>query len=220
MNLILPPGYNPKLIGIHGHAGVGKDTLAQYFHKTRPDTWWLAFAEPLREAASKMFGIPMDVFTSPVFKNDPNVYWGVSPREILQFVGTELIRNHIEDLWRGAAPGLGANFWITRMYGILIGELDSLPYTDEDTVVISDVRFQNEYDWIIANKGIIIHLTRPGHEGKVGIPGHQSEAGINITTPERTFHLENNSTLDDLYAKADVIVNASGIYPFHSPDQF
>lgn len=69
------------------------------------------------------------------------------------------------------------------------------------------MRFQNEYDFIIANNGIVIHLTRPGFSGNVGISNHASESGIaNFHTPEATFHVENNSTLPELYAKIDAIV--------------
>lgn len=193
-----------KLIGIHGHAGVGKDTISGYLHSNYKNVYGEAFAGPLKDGCVEVFGIDREYFDGPDLKNVVNDYWGVSPRQIAQFVGTELFRIQI-----GGLLTLDKSFWIKRLAGRLTGELNEYqnPYSPGDCVVIADVRFQNEYDWIIANEGIIIHVTRPGHAGNVGITSHASEAGIpNFHTPEAYFHVDNSSSLNDLYAKVDAIV--------------
>lgn len=200
-----------KLIGIYGHAGVGKDTVSAHLHFTYKNVYGESFAGPLKAACSEAFGIDLEDFTDPDVKNVINDYWGVSPRMIAQFVGTELFRNNVGKLLDTKYMIIpGENFWITRLGGRLIGALNEYknnPYTPGDCVVISDVRFQNEYDWIIANDGIVIHLTRPGFIGNVGIINHASESGIsNLHTPEATFHVSNDSTLEALYEKVEAII--------------
>ena len=196
-----------KLIGIHGHAGVGKDTISAYLHSNYKNVYGEAFAGPLKDACVEAFGIEREFFDDPDLKNIPNEYWKVSPRQIAQFVGTELFRQNI---WQLVGWDVGNSFWIHRLEGRLtgaLGEYKNNPYAPGDCVIISDVRFQNEYDWIIANEGIIIHVTRPGCTGNVGISGHSSEAGIpNFHTPEAYFHVDNSGTLDELYAKVDAII--------------
>ena len=81
-----------KLIGICGHAGSGKDTVADYIRHAHDNTWKLAFAKPLKEAAAILFGIPLDAFTETDWKEVPDAYWDLTPRAAAQFFGTEMVR--------------------------------------------------------------------------------------------------------------------------------
>jgi hypothetical protein len=213
--MILPPQPIPypvktgiNLIGIHGKAGAGKDTVSDFITESYENHYWEAFANPLKEVASKAFGIPISQLYDSTFKEVEGDFWGVSPRQISQYLGTEMFRVGLAAL----IPGIGADFWVKRMQGILNGDLVDPLYQDYyvpgDTVVISDVRFQNEYDFIISNGGIIIHLTRPGADGTVGIPNHISESDINLYNKERTFLCENNGTILDLQEKiASILIS-------------
>jgi len=197
----------PNLIGIYGHARSGKDTVKDFIIDNFKNHYSIAFADPLKEAASIAFGIPLDHFYQNDIKEMVNPAWDVSPRAIAQFMGTEMFRDTISKL----CPVISNNFWIHRMALRLANHYvpeNEGEYDPEDTVVIPDVRFQNEYDWVIQNGGIIIHLTRDGADGKVGIPGHSSEHLINLHTPERTFICENNSSISELHRKiANIIVS-------------
>ena len=209
----------PKLIGICGHAGCGKDTVASYLHSTRPNTWTESFATPLKIAAAAMFGISIDFFTDLNYKELPHEYWKVSPRQMAQFFGTEMVRNTMHAL----LPDVAHNFWVARLEAVLANQIGDVEYTTDDVVTIPDVRFQNEYDWVLQQGGIIIHLTRPNADGIVGIPSHKSEQGIGFKhTPERNYLVENNTSLDDLYATIDGIVSVAKIYPLNhtNPDSY
>lgn len=210
------PTVSCKLIGIHGHAGSGKDTVADYIRFTRENTWKIPFARALKEACVRLFGMPLESFHELELKEAVHPYWNISPRQAAQFFGTEMVRETLPRL----LPTIGSNFWIHRLAMTLNGLDESMPYDSDDVVVIPDVRFQNEYDWIIANGGIIIHLTRPGADGIVGIPSHASEAGILHTCPERTYPLSNQGSLDDLHAKVEDILTEANVYPFDNPDSF
>jgi hypothetical protein len=127
-------------------------------------------------------------------------FWGVSARKIVQFMGTEMFRQTVS----GLLPNIAANFWINRLELRLTNTYepdDEGPYEPHHTVVIPDVRFQNEYDWVIGSGGIIIHLTRPGADGIVGIQNHPSESTLNLHNHERTYLCENNGTISDLHRK-------------------
>lgn len=194
----------PKLIGITGHAGVGKDTVASYLNDWYENCYSESFAGPLKDACSYAFGIPLDDFYDAEAKETPVKYWNdLTPRKIAQFVGTEMFRETISKLF---GIEFVKDFWIRRLEGklsrqILLG--DDGHYYPEDTVVVPDVRFQNEYDWIIRNNGIVIHLVRDGKDGNVGIAGHASEAGVDFHTPTRTYLIRNNSSIGDLYNEVD-----------------
>lgn len=190
-----------KLIGIHGKAGVGKNTVSDFLCGSYKGYYEEAFADPLKQTAAVAFGIPITYFLDRDLKETPHPYWNKSPREILQSLGTEMFRNY-----------LGSDFWIRRMAGRVNNDLlpeDVGAYDEQDTVVIPDVRFQNEYDWIIANDGHIIHLTRPDIS-QVGIPGHSSESDINLHNLERTFTCDNDGTIAQLQRKiANYIISIS-----------
>lgn len=173
MNQFPPLTSGVSLIGITGHAGAGKDTVAEFLLATYANHYRYAFADPLKEAAAVAFGIPLQWFNSTSLKEVPHPNWNISPRKIAQFFGTELFRERIYQL----LPSIESDFWVQRMIIRLNNQYvpeDEGTLGAGDTVVIPDVRFQNEYDWIISQGGIIIHLTRPGADGNIGIPGHAS----------------------------------------------
>jgi hypothetical protein len=194
-----------QLIGIAGHAGVGKDTLCKYIYDYHRDTYREAFADPLKHACSHAFGIDVEVFSDPQLKNVRNEFWEVSPRHIAQFVGTEMFRDVINKL----TPEKFMSHWIRRMAGKISGEckLDHEgDYEPGDTIVIPDVRFQNEVDFIIANDGVVITLQRSGYEGNVGIEGHASEAGGLVIPHPYSYTIINNGTIPDMFNAFEGII--------------
>lgn len=190
------------LIGISGAAGSGKDTIADYIAETYATVYAESFAGPLKRAASEAFGIPLHHFHEPAHKEVPNPYWNVSPRQIAQFVGTEMFR---DVLWK-LLPEIQSNFWIKRLEGYLTGNLNRPGYDPEyeagDVIIIPDVRFQNEYNWLVRNGGKLIQLYREGATGEVGIPNHPSEQGI-VVDPFNTYTIHNNDTIEVLHEKVE-----------------
>lgn len=187
MKLTLPYSPIPEhitLIGIHGKAGSGKDTIANELSNT-----WLnhvkAFADPVRDLTATMFRIDRGLFIDRASKETIIPDLGYSPRELLQYVGTELVRDNVDE-----------QFWIKHMSWRIAASHSS-------TIIIPDVRFQNEVDWVLSHpKSYLISVHRPGIS-EVGIKNHASEAGIKI--PEeyvhKTYDIQNTGTLEDLYKK-------------------
>lgn len=196
-----------QLIGIQGHAGAGKDSIATYLHAFYKDVYIEHFADPLKACASAAFGIPVEDFSDPTLKNNPNSYWGVSPRQIAQFLGTEIFRETIGKL----IPTSQNTFWIDRLTGKLSGQLllgGEGEYDDGDTVITADVRFQNEVDYITNQGGVIITVERSGYEGNVGIPGHASETKGLVIPSTQSYKLFNNGTIPELLASVEGILPA------------
>lgn len=198
LNLSTDP-FPCTVIGIHGHAGAGKDTVAE---RVKSETEFFAertvispFAKPLRKACAKMFGLYELAFNCQESKEQRHGYWNVSPRQIAQFVGTELVRKH-----------LGENFWLKAKQILIEDYAQADEFSFNKIIIIPDVRFQNEYDWIISKGGIVIHLTRPGAEGNIGIPNHESEHPLNLHAKEKTYEIVNDGTLEQLYEKVDTFI--------------
>lgn len=190
-----------NLIGITGFAGVGKDTLAEGLQLQGYRQY--SFAGPLKAGCAELFGIPLDTFSNQDYKEEVHPYWNISPRKIAQFVGTEFFRDQITKL----LPDLEQSFWISRLEWELIQQYDS---PDQVKVVISDVRFQDELDWIISKGGKIIHLTRPGRDGTVGLSNHRSESSLDYSELEvgkNYFTYNNTGSLADLFAVAASIAS-------------
>jgi hypothetical protein len=174
----------PRLIGITGKAGVGKDTLADYlvrqhgFHK-------YAFADPIKRACEAAFGFTPDQWGNREWKESPNVALaGGSPRAaqiafgdgIRDYVGVDVWINLMEREWRHGS--------VCR----------TSPQDDCPTVcckqfhmVVSDVRRENEAAAILELGGSIIRITRPSPSPIKGVlANHSTERGL----PGRLVQLE------------------------------
>jgi hypothetical protein len=201
-----------KLIGIHGYAGVGKDTVADYIQSRHQDCYIEAFAAPLKRACAAAFGLNVEEFNRREWK-EAETFWSVTPRNIAQFVGTEMFRDMVIKLY----PQFKFSHWVrlleARLTGVSFPPEGEGYYEPGDTIIIPDVRFQDEANWIWENGGILIHLIRKGCEGKVGIPGHASEAGITVPdglffdSEVRHYLISNNSTLGDLYTTVNSFIH-------------
>lgn len=172
-----------KLIGLTGKAGAGKDTLAGLILEHAPGTT-RAFADPLRRAAKEIFGLTDDQMTDRVLKEQVIPYWEMSPRRILQLLGTEGVR-HV----------FGGDTWVRnadlRLQALEKQETaEALPL---DVVIWTDCRFAEEADWIHANGGIVIDVLRPSVEA---VESHSSEQGLPQDRIDAVFR--NTGTIEEL----------------------
>ena len=127
-----------------------------------------AFAGPLKQACGILFGFSYDQLHHPIVKEQQDQRWGKSPREILQWLGTDILRTHIN-----------RDFFIMHME-------HRIKQSKADYVVVSDVRFPNEAQFIKSMGGKVVKILRPGasttvHSGHVteqGIPDYQVDAFI------------------------------------------
>lgn len=172
-----------KIIGIHGRAGSGKDTIANHLKTYFPSFFRsVAFADAIREGMKASFGLTDAHFERPL-KNEPaEELCGKSPRDVMKPFGTEFGRLTIGD-----------NVWINRV----IPRVEALLGAGMN-VLVTDVRFENEAEWIRSNGGVIWHIDR-----KQGVEthNHPSESGIKFVKGD--VRIDNNETLGAFLDTAD-----------------
>lgn len=140
-----------QLIGLAGRARSGKDTSANYLAQTLGwDTY--AFADPIKDMLTPVFG---HHFRSGN-REEPFEWLGKSPRQLMQTLGTEWGRELIHP-----------HLWI-----LLANERLKVLRESGSGLIISDVRFQNEADWIRSEGGIVVEVRRPDLEK---VQEHKSE---------------------------------------------
>lgn len=174
----------PLLLGIAGPAGSGKDTIGTRL-SIHHDFVMTSFAEPLRCAAMEVFGLDYDHFIDRELKETVNGYWGLTPRQMLQRLGTEAIRGTF-----------GAEFWIRRWcqtYAEVQGT---------DNVVVTDVRFPEEAQMVRERGGIMVHVMRDG----VTRFNHASDQDIAFLAGDHA--IENDGDIKGLYAKVDDLLGS------------
>lgn len=159
------------LIGIAGPARAGKDTLCSYMLDNLDGIWLRSsFADPLKEML-RAIGVDCSDDAKAVVSDD----YGVTPRHMMQTLGTEWGRNLIDgDVWVKAFARLNAG----------------------KCVIVPDVRFENEAELVRAN-GVLIHLV-----GRGGIEGnHVSENAIAFKSGD--IVIDNSRDLAWLHAQVD-----------------
>lgn len=174
-----------RLIGITGKARSGKDTAASYLAEKHGLIRY-SFANPMKEAVKVMFGLTEDHVNGDL-KETVIPWLGVSPRRILQTLGTEWGRDTIRnDLWVVLAQ---------RQWEIISVATE---HTFHGGMIIPDVRFEDEAAFIRENGGTLVHIQR---EGAQQIEAHKSEAGVEFRLGD--WLIKNNGSIQELHKELD-----------------
>jgi hypothetical protein len=208
------------IIGVVGLIGAGKDTMADYLvniHQFRRES----FANTLKDAVSSVFGWDRDLLEgrtrhSREWREQVDAWWAdrlnmpeLTPRWVLQYWGTEVVRRSFHD-----------DTWIAS--------LENRLRKTTDDVVISDCRFPNEIGAIKRAGGLVVRVHRgpdPDWYGFAEMINRGPEKNIewswaktqldkfNIHASETAWIgtafdavIDNNSTMDHLYAQINDLV--------------
>jgi len=176
----------PLIIGVHGFKQSGKDTLARLlvdeFGYER-----VAFADRVKEAIHVIFGVPRKLlYGSDKDKQKPSgVRWEdlqdisrdtrddpevLSIRELLQIFATEICRSKIPSIW-----------------------YRYLPLPEGKRLVISDLRFRNEAEFLLNRGAHLVKVVRPSvggmdHESEQGLPDSMMNCVISNDGSLKMFH--------------------------------
>ena len=178
-----------KMIALTGPKGSGKDTVARLIKDQYDDVKTIAFADPIKKVIQHLFDLdPTNNDQYDLFKRTSVSYqlpgWhnhSVSGRDLVREIGM-LMRGY-DDFQFNAyvidrVNGESANLW-----------------------VVTDVRFDNEFE-LMRDLGVpIIQITRPGCD----YDGHATERGFADKTVD--FTIANDGSLSDLNTKTGIIVN-------------
>ena len=201
------------LIGVVGLIGSGKGTVSDRLeqkHHFRKDS----FAKSLKDAVSSMFNWDREMLEgktdeSRAWREKPDVFWSkrfgkdVTPRWVLQYFGTEVMRQGMHD-----------SIWIDSC----MARYDGKP------TVIADTRFENEIK-IIREMGGSILLVKRGQdpdwftdyvEGNI-VPKNIHLSEYAWAKSEYDHLITNDGTLEDLHSKIDDLLVSDKIT--HTPTE-
>ena len=168
------------MIGLVGKKGSGKDTMADFLVS---DYGYrkLAMADPLKKACKILFDFSDAQLSDHQEKERVDERWGISPRQAFQTMGTDLIRKHIFD-----------DFWLRR------ADMEVGHYLEEN-MVVSDIRFPNEAQWVKNHGGILIRIHSPC-----------------LIVPEEDTH-SSEVLMEDIIVDHELLNDkSSGIHAFHT----
>lgn len=127
------------LILITGAKQVGKDTLASFIIKWRPDFQQYALAGNLKKLTADIFGVSQYDVDEMKLREGSIVACGLSMRQLLQNIGQGVRK-------------LDPNFWCR-----------SIPIDTVENIVVSDLRLPAEYEYFKQNykgKMIVIKIIK------------------------------------------------------------
>lgn len=168
------------LIGLGYKKGSGKDTVADYLVRMK-GAKKMAFADSLKGACRELFSFTEEQLYGSR-KEAIDEYWGFSPREIMQKLGTDLFRNQVDkEIW--------------------IKTLDrKISLSESPIVVISDVRFENEATYIKESGGILINVFRNLPDSDT----HESENSL-VDYREWDHTINNTEGLFELFQNTEQV---------------
>lgn len=141
------------VLGIVGKKHAGKDTFAGFIKRYNPEYQILHYADRLKEVCTKVFPIPAKCYYEPELKEvafDQAIMidsylpsmeeelgvklhyenlLAMNPRQLLQLVGTQYVRNH------------HPHYWTDYLKNKIVTDQ---PDPETRCVIVPDVRFENE----------------------------------------------------------------------------
>lgn len=178
------------VIGLCGLAGSGKSTAARHLADAHGYVL-LPFAKPLK-AMARAFGLTQREMAGDLKEAPCEALCGKTPRQFMQWLGTEFGRQMI-----------GQDVWIEAWRrGVGEAHIDAIADLGDPTaqalIVSDDVRFENEATAVRAMGGVVIRIMRPG-AGSTSGAGHASEQFSG--TPDAI--IRNDGTEQDLCDRLD-----------------
>ena len=162
------------IVGLLGFIGSGKNAAGEILAERGFVP--LSFASSLKDATSAIFGwdrplLEGDANESRIFRETVDPFWtkkfgyDITPRIILQQFGTEVCRNH-----------LLSSVWVDSLERKIL---------QHKNVVITDMRFENEIEFVHNLGGSIIQIdrkeTRPEWFSLIHYPDDLQELGVHVS---------------------------------------
>lgn len=185
------------IILLSGKKRSGKDTVAEMLQEY-DEFIKVSFAYPIKKGISEFFGWSLDKIENQKEVVDP--IYGISPRQILQFLGTEVFQYKVKEAY---PDFIGQKVWAQRASI----EIREQYYNNRKNFIVTDNRFLHEVEAMCSlGKSldipcINIRITRdlPNQDT------HASETSINDFDSYIDYEIENNSSLEELRDKVKQI---------------
>jgi len=189
-----------KVIGLSGKMGSGKSTAAAYL-ATKLNYAIFAFADPLKQTVQQLTDAPASSLWGPSESRTPAV------RELLQVIGTDLVRKYYPDRWvtlmrRRIGTYEACTYDIHQM-------TNAYHLRDTKGIIIPDVRFKNELSYLNTINATTIRIVGKNNtvDKNNTAEAHESEVNLDsIQDASFTTVIHNDGTLETLHKKLDQII--------------
>lgn len=173
------------IIGLTGYKSSGKSLCANHLCE-KYNAHELAFADQLKLICSKLYNIPLANFYDAKLKEVVIDELCATPRQLMQVIGMKF-REVSDDI-----PEITVkNPWVFNVKNEIIKLFEK--YGRNVPIVISDVRFEDEFDMIKGLGGVIVRIHRP-IEKIPFLDNHVSETSMQSLKPD--YMICNNSSID------------------------
>lgn len=183
------------IIALCGLKRCGKDTLTEYVCNTY-NFKHMKISSKLKDIIKILFDFTPEQIEGNT-KETIDSRWDITPRNAMQFVGTDVFQFKIQDLM----PSVGRKFWIRSF-------LKDVP--QNQNIIISDMRFLHEYEELLKYTSdnnfrfMVIKIIRNINNLEEK-DNHISE--IEYLDIPCNYIFENNGSIQDLCVKFDDIVS-------------
>jgi dephospho-CoA kinase len=196
-----------QLVGLTGAIGSGKSKVAAYLSLMYNGVT-RSFASPLKQIAISFGFTESQIYGTQEQKKEINELWGISGREFMQKLGTEVFRESVpqimpqlHDPWRRIMEAKARKL-----------------INDGTFVIVDDVRFDDEAIMIIQLKGILIRIVRDMPHSQPHSQPHDDKQIKQHASEQQDFEVNftiiNNGTLDELYDQVDKIMATLDMYAY------
>ena len=199
-------------IGVSGKARAGKDTFSDFLldiiiSKYNKTVIKVAYADELKRKIMNEFDLSWEQLYGDLKEvpdkrypkkslinklnnkedgkvwQDKDLYW--TPREIMQFIGTDCYRE------------VDNEFWVKSLF-------KSVNPEEYDFIIVSDCRFESEIDPIVLAGGYHVNINRENSDS-ITNNSHKSETSLGDGY-KVDFYIQNNGNLQDLNKTAEDIM--------------
>lgn len=178
-----------RIIAVCGRKRSGKDTFADYIC-SKYGYENVKFAGVLKGVCRMVFGFTENQIETDE-KDSIDIRYDKTPREIMQYVGTELFQFGLQEF----IPSIGRLLWTNSL-------LDSL---ENKNVVISDLRFKHEAEELKRRYPLAMIIMIKRNNQSAVQDSHISENEIDSINYD--YCIDNNSTLSEFYRIIDSVIN-------------
>ena len=174
-------------VGLCGFKGSGKDTIADNLVKNNGFIKY-NFANPVKDISKILFNLSEEQLNGSK-KEDIDDRWGLSPRTIMQRLGTEFGQYKIYDLFPELKKKIeNKKLWLTIFENFLNNNKDK-------KIVVADVRFKHEIEFLKKHNFNIIKINRDCTKKDL----HISENEIKQCDQYIDFNIDKNSSKRELF---------------------
>jgi len=179
-----------KVVLISGKKQHGKNAVASFLKNYLTSKGFnvieMAFADPLKEMAKSVFRLTPRQIWNGQEKETLDKRWGMTPREIMQKLGTEVGRSIHPDVWV-----------LNLCYRIKEAEFEK-NCPNPTVVLVTDTRFPNEVEIPkkILSEIATIRVNRPGMPA-TPFDSHPSETSLDSYN-DWDYLINNFGTVEDL----------------------